>query len=153
MHGKKSTNWIPLEELKRSNPAEVVEYEKSRNTYKEVTFHWWVPYVLKKRQVIMSQVTSRIRRTSNKRWIEIPTSLKHAAKIDRKNGNTFWRDAIAKEMSSICAAFDILETGQVAPIGHRKTSGHIIFDVKMDFARKSSWVLDGHKQASPEGST
>ena len=101
----------------------------------------------------ISQVTFRIRRTSHKHRIEIPTSLKHAAEIDIKNRNTFWRDAIAKEMSSIGVAFDILETGQVAPIGYRKTSGHIIFDVKMDFTRKARWVFDGHKQASPEGST
>ena len=27
------------------------------------------------------------------------------------------------------------------------------WDVKMDFTRKARWVLDGHKQADPEGST
>ena len=56
-------------------------------------------------------------------------------------------------MNSIGIAFDILETGQVTPIGHRKPSGHMMFDAKMDFTRKARWVLDGNKQASPGAST
>ena len=56
-------------------------------------------------------------------------------------------------MSIIGVAFDILGTQQVAPIGHRKTSGHIAFDVKIDFTRKARWELDGHKKASPEEHT
>ena len=148
-----TTDWLPLEDLKKSNHVEVAEYASARKIDNEVAFNWWVPYVLKKREAIISQVTSRIRKTSHKYGIEVPTSLKHAAEIDSRNKNTFWRDAIAMEMSSIGVAFDILETGQVAPVGFKRTSGHIIFDVKMDFTRKARWVLDGHRQPSPEGST
>ena len=32
-------------------------------------------------------------------------------------------------------------------------TGHIIFDVKMDFTRKARWVLDEHKTPDPDGST
>ena len=42
-------------------------------------------------------------------------------------------------------AFEILEPGQKAPPGWFKATGHIIFDVKMDFTRKARWVKDGHK--------
>ena len=31
-------------------------------------------------------------------------------------------------------------------------SGHLVFDVKMDFSRKARWVLDGHQSADPIGS-
>eukprot|EP00957_Ditylum_brightwellii_P148896 11336908-Ditylum_brightwellii.AAC.1 len=31
------------------------------------------------------------------------------------------------------------------PTGQNMVTGHIIFDVKMDFTRKAIWVLDGHK--------
>ena len=61
-----SAYWIPLKDLKRSNPVEVTEYEKARNIDKEVEFHWWVPYVLKKREVIVSQATSRTRNMEKK---------------------------------------------------------------------------------------
>ena len=67
-----STDWMSLEDLKRSNPVGVAEYAKARNIDKEVVFHWWVPYVLKKREMIISQVTSRMRRTSHKHGIDVP---------------------------------------------------------------------------------
>ncbi len=65
--------------------------------------------------------------------------------LDRKNGNTFWMDALAKEMTNLMIAFEIQEGGRKAPPGWFKASGHIIFDVKMDFTRKARWVKDGHK--------
>ena len=49
-----STDWTSLEDLKRLNLVEVVEHAKSRYTDKEVAFHWWVPCLLKKREVIIS---------------------------------------------------------------------------------------------------
>ena len=39
-----------------------------------------------------------------------------------------------------------------SPVGFNKTSVHT-FDVKMDFTHKARWVLDGHRQPLPEGST
>ena len=65
------------------------------------------------REVRMSQVTFRIRRTIHKHGIEVHTSLKHDSDIDSRNKNTHRRDAIAKEMNSMCVAFDMLETGQL----------------------------------------
>ena len=68
--------------------------------------------------------------------IEILRDLKYVSQIDAKNKNAFWRDAIDKKIKSIGIAIDILETGKVAPINYKKTSSHIIFDIKMDFTRK-----------------
>ena len=50
-------------------------------------------------------------------------------------------------------AFNIQELGTKAPPGWSKVTGHLIFDVKMDFTRKARWVLDGHKTPDPIGST
>ena len=47
----------------------------------------------------------------------------------------------------------MLEILQVFPIGHRINIGHMMFDVKMDFTRKSRWALDRHDNPSPEGYT
>jgi hypothetical protein len=38
-------------------------------------------------------------------------------------------------------------------VGWSKVTGHIIFNVKMDFTRKARWVLTGHKTSNPIGST
>ena len=94
-----------------------------------------------------------IRKKTHKYGIEILHDVPHAIKIDTQNGNTFWRDAIKKEMFNVGIAFEILEDDEPTPKGWRKVTGHIVFDVKMDFTRKARWVLDGHKTADPEGST
>ena len=56
-------------------------------------------------------------------------------------------------MTNVGIAFEILGDSETAPRGWAKQTGHIIFDVKMDFTRKSHWVLDGHKTTDPIGST
>ena len=73
--------------------------------------------------------------------------------MDQRNQNTFWRDAIAKEMFQVGVAFEILPEGKPPPPGWFKVSGHLIFDIKMSLQRKARWVLDGHKQPSVEYST
>ena len=40
-------------------------------------------------------------------------------------------------MTNVGIAFQLLKHGDDPPIGYTKASGHLIFDVKMDFTRKS----------------
>ena len=77
-----------------------------------------------------------MRVTAHKYEVEIPTSIDHAKRLDKQNGNRFWQDALAKEMLNVSVAFEILLTGERAPVGWTKSSGHLIWDVKMDFTRK-----------------
>ena len=56
-------------------------------------------------------------------------------------------------MHNVGIAFEIPEGGENAPVGWRKVTGHLVFDVKMDFTWKARWVLDGHKTPNPAGST
>jgi hypothetical protein len=100
--------WINLKLLKESNPIQVVEYATSRNIAEEPAFAWWVPYVLRERDAIVKAVNSCVHCTSHKYGIELPTSVKHAIDIDRKNKNNFWKDALKKEMGNVCIAFEIL---------------------------------------------
>jgi hypothetical protein len=143
--------WIDLKILKESNPVQVAEYVTSRNIADEPAFAWWVPYVLRKQDVIVFALTTRVRKTSHKNGVELPTSVKHAIEIDQKNGNTLWQDALSKEMGNVCIAFEILGPGMKVPLGWHKASGHLVFDVKMDFTRKARWVKDGHK--TPDSAT
>jgi hypothetical protein len=146
-------SWIPLKDMKESHPVEVAEFAKARGIDDEPAFAWWTPYVLRKRDIILAKVKTRIRRTTHKYGIEVPTSVEHAFDIDRKNGNNFWREALKKEMTNVGVAFEVLEAGEKAPVGWKKATGHLVWDVKMDFTRKARWVLDGHKTPDPIGST
>jgi len=103
--------------------------------------------------MILSAVNKLIQKTTHKYGIEVPMSVKHAYEIDRQNSNTFWRDAIKKEMFNNGVAFEILENGEKAPVGWSKVTGHLIFDVKMSFECKARWVLDGHKTPDIVGLT
>ena len=47
-------------------------------------FEWWVPHSLKKSQVILAALKKRVRKTTHKYGIEIPTSVEHAYELDRK---------------------------------------------------------------------
>lgn len=148
-----SESWLPLKVLKETHPVDVAEFAKASSIADEAAFCWWVPYTLRKRDRIIASVNSRIKKTTHKYGIEVPTSIEHAKEIDRKNGNTFWDDAVQKEMSNVLVAFEILEEGDPIPIGWTKSSGHLVFDVKMDFTRKARWVKDGHCTPEPEQST
>jgi hypothetical protein len=43
--------------------------------------------------------------------------------------------------------------GTNAPPSWSHVTGHLVFDVKMNFTRKARWALDGHKTSNPIGST
>ena len=145
--------WVPLKDLKESHPVEVAEFAKARNIDREPAFVWWVPYTLRKREVIASAVRARLRKTTHKFGIEVPRTVEEAYALDKKNGNDYWSKAITKEMTNVGIAFEVIEDDAKMPVGWVKVTGHMIFDVKMDFTRKARWVLDGHLTPNPGVST
>jgi len=70
--------------------------------------------------------------------------------IDKRNGNTFWVDVVAKKMRNVRVAFEILEDGQIVPPGYQFMKCHMIFDIKMEyFRRKARIVAGGHITDAP----
>ena len=106
-----------------------------RSIQDEPASDWWVPFTLQKRDSIIAAVNSCVRKATHKYGIEIPTSVEHTEEIDKRNQSTFWQDAI--NFSDIGIAFKILEQGETPPSQYRRSSGHMIYIVKMDFTRKS----------------
>ncbi len=109
--------------------------------------------MLKKHDRIISLVckrTTRYLKRTHKFGIEGPKTVKEALALDRKNGNTLWADAVAKEMKEVRIAFNILPDGRSAPIGYQKIPCHMIFDMKMeDFQQKARLVAGGHLTQAP----
>jgi hypothetical protein len=148
-----STSWQNLCQLKESHPVQTAEYAKTRGIDHEPAFNWWVHHVLKKRDHIISMVKKRqtryLKRT-HKFGIEVPKSIDEALALDKKNGNTLWADAIAKEMKNVRAAFCILPDGERAPNGYQCIHCHMVFEVKMEsFQRKARLVAGGHLTDAP----
>ena len=143
-----SEEWIPLRILKESYPCQLATYAVANNLVEEPAFAWWVPYTLRKSDAILSAVKARNRNTSVKYGIKRPSTIEQAHAFDIENNNTLWQDVISLEMGTILPAFDFLKDNK-APAGYTKSSGHIVFDIKMDFTRKACWVKDGHLTCNP----
>ena len=53
-------------------------------------------------------------------------------------------DGIAKEMTEVRKAFEILPDGATPPVGYQKIPCHMVFDVKMeDFAARHALLQEG----------
>jgi hypothetical protein len=128
-----STSWENLADLMESHPIETAKYATILGIDHEPAFNWWVPHALRKRDRIIFLVRKRnpcYLKQTHKFGNELPQTVKEALELDKKNGNTFWADAIAKEIKDVCITFKILFDGQSAPIGYQKIPCHMIFDIK-----------------------
>eukprot|EP00804_Cyclotella_cryptica_P017310 CCRYP_020331-RA/>CCRYP_020331-RA protein AED:0.23 eAED:0.25 QI:0/-1/0/1/-1/1/1/0/484 len=114
-----STSWQKLSDLKESHPLQVAEFAFAAQIANEPAFNWWVSWVLKKTDRIVSLVkrrSARYHKRTHKYGIELPKTVEDAYAIDRATGTTFWHDAIEKEMKNVRVAFDVLADG----VAHRQ---------------------------------
>jgi len=58
--------------------------------------------------------------------------------LDNENGNSHWVDAIKKVMT-----IEVLESNDAITVGYTMIPLKIIFDLKLDFTRKSRLVAGG----------
>ena len=148
-----STSWLPLKEMKETNPVDTAKYAFDNQIIEEPAFDWWAAHVLKKRQRLIKMSQSRHKRSGYKFGIRIPRSTAEALEIDRENGNNDWYEAIMKEMNNVRIAFDIKRRGETAPAGFKKILLNMIFDIKLDFTKKARLVAGGHKTDPPTSMT
>jgi hypothetical protein len=104
-----STSWVPLVELKDSNPVELAEYAVGNRIDQEPAFRWWVSDVLRKRNRIIAKVKKRYWRLTHKFGIRLPKTVEEAIQIDRETNTTYWTDAIKKEMERVGVAFEFID--------------------------------------------
>ena len=106
--------WQDRKDLKEYHPVETSEYAVDQEIYNEPEFNWWVKAVLKNRLRIISLVKKRnaqYLKKTHKFGIEVPNSVAKAYALNKKNVNTLWEDAFAKEMRGVRPAFEKLERG------------------------------------------
>ena len=139
------SSWIPLRVVKNSNPIETAEYAISRDLQDEPAFSWWVHKVVRKRDRIISKLkTYRKIKRNIKFGVKVPFSVEEAKQFDQENNNTFWEEAIKKELSKVRVAFELIEEGDAPLPGSKKINYHFVFDVKHDLVRKARLVAGGH---------
>jgi hypothetical protein len=138
--------------MKNTFPLETADYAVGNQIDKEPASSWWVPYVMHKRD----HMISKMKKSKTKYWhrthkygIQLPKSVEEALRIDAKNGTTFWREAIEKDMKNVSQAFRFNDDDSV-PVGYKHITCHMIFDVKMvGLVRKARFVAGGHLTDPP----
>ena len=130
-------------------------YAVDNNLQTEAAFAWWVPYVQRKRRLIIGKLKSKYWQKTHKYGIRVPKSIEEAKAIDEENGNTLWMDAIRMEMANVMMAFDEIDDPSKLGKEFNEITGHLIFDVKLgeNFRRKNRCVADGHKTSAPSAVT
>ena len=140
-----TSSWLPLRMVKNSYPVEMAEYAISRRIQDEPAFAWWINKVIRKRERIISKLrTTRKVRRNIKFGVKVPFSVEEAKSFDHENNNTFWEDAIKKELSKVRVAFELIDEGESPLPGSKKINYHFVFDVKHDLMRKARLVAGGH---------
>ena len=121
---------------------------------KEQAFNWWMKHVLNHRQQIVSKLKSHaVRKGRLKFQFQIPGTVEDALCLDSENSNTFWKDAIDKEMKNSIVVFDLLPCDQQAPVPYKEITCYLVFDLKMDMTRKSHYIAGGHLTDVPASQT
>ena len=78
-----SDYWVPLKDLKQSNPVDLDEYDVENYIKYEPAFNWWFKDTLKHRDRIISKVKYKYWRTSHKFGIRVTKTIKEAYEINR----------------------------------------------------------------------
>jgi hypothetical protein len=143
------TSWEKLKDVKEANPIKAAEYAVAKCIHESPAFNWWAQYTLKKRDFIISAVRARFIRRDYKSGIKVPANITEARALDLENGDDFWERSVEKEMKNVCVAFKVLEDGKRAPVGYQRILCMLIYDVKMDFTRKTRLIAGGHVTQPP----
>lgn len=150
--------WLPMNEVRQSNPIELAEYAVQRGIADDPPFAWWVPHTLRTRRRMISKIKSKYWRTTHKFGIKVPKSVDDAYRIDKENNNDFWHRAIEKEMKRIREAMQEFDGDRndvkTKLIGYQEIRCHMVFDVKMEgLTRKARFVAGGHTTETPKSLT
>ena len=122
--------------MKENYPIEMAEYAKGNQFQGEFDFQWWVSYTLKKIDAIISSVKARLMNNSIKYGIKVLRNVQEVKRFNMENINTSWQDDIDFEVATIMPTIDLID-GTRHPPGFTKSSGYLVFDVKMDFTLKT----------------
>ena len=76
--------------MKESYPVQVGEYAVAKGISKKPAFSLWLPYTIKKRNVIITAIKSRFKVATQKYSVEIPSSIEHYIRLDVINGTRLW---------------------------------------------------------------
>ena len=82
---------MDLKDVKEASPIELAEYAVANKIYYEPDFAWWMHYVFKKLDRIISKSKTKYCRNTHKYSIRLPKTAAEALELDRQRGQPLWK--------------------------------------------------------------
>ena len=151
-----SETWEPLKMMIVSDPVTCAEYASTNKLLETEGWKGLKRYTkrtkkfqrMKRQAMLASLNTGRI----FKFGYEVPRTKHEAYKLDAKNGNTKWVDAMTNEVTQLGQYETFKDHGTKRPEGYKLIRVHFVFDVKHDGRHKARLVAGGHMTAPPRDS-
>ena len=157
-----TSSWMRLSDFQLEHPDLVAEYAFKNNLMQARELKWTNTYralqeeeraepdhLQEEKCAILAARYDPQRKY--KFGVEVPISLKHAMYLDYKNGDTLWKEAIAKELREINEHKTFRNVSDKDNLSeYQRIPYHFVFDVKFDGRRKARLVCGGNKTDIPK---
>ena len=129
----------------KDDPVTIADYAKGRDLMETPGWKRFRRYAKKekKNNLLLKQfhLSAMRHRTAKvfKFGIRIPCDFEDAERLDRKNGNSLWKDAHALEMKQHheYKTFESLGIGAPTPDDYEKVKLKIVYDCKHNYRRRA----------------
>ena len=113
---------------------------------KSYRWKWTKDFDLEEVEDLRRAFTAKYENTPKYKFgVQIPTSISHALRLDKLNGNNLWQEAIQKEMDQLKEYQTFrLSTDQDDLTTYQQIPYHMVFDCKFDGRRKGRLVAGGN---------
>jgi hypothetical protein len=140
----------PLDMMIKDDPVTLAKYAEENNLLKEDGWKRLNRIAKNKKKLarMLKQAKMAFRRTGPVYMfgVQVPQNDKEADELDRKNGNTKWKDAREVELAQLFEynTFEDMGEGDKKPQGYKKINVRFIYAVKHDLRHKARLVAGGH---------
>ena len=150
--------WEPLAVMIACDPATLAAYVKEHDLLE--TEGWKKLKKIARRVKVLQRMINASKRAQRynkvqyKFGVRVPRSVKEAKMLDAENGNTYWQDAMDRELAQLdeYKCFHSIGKNARVPTGYQEIPVKMVFDVKNDLKRKARLVTWGDKTDPPADS-
>ena len=152
----KTQMWEPLNTMAKQDPVTLACYAHDNGLLNEPG--WKLLRRTAKRQRFLNAIINSIKRRNDsnqvkyKFGVRVPRTFSEAMLLDKENGNTFWADAVRRELDQLFSykTFRDLGPGGLPGTEYKKIKIRFVFDVKADGRRKERLVARGDMTPEPD---
>ncbi len=138
---------MPIDVIRTEDPHLVIDFAMKQKMIDKPGFEWIQTFLDADNEHLAVIQAFNAERTDGKQFkfgVEVPKNPAHALLLDKKNGNTHWKDSIKKELDQIheFQVFKIVPDGQPMPRGYKESliTSSMMSSLMED--SKADWLLE-----------